>query len=169
MNWGRCSYESGDCSGDEVQVRVVSIQVRWIVVIDSRKSLAILWQFRGGTVHRCHGSVRTSVRGSRFDTISVQHEKKRNLCSVSFHLFWTDSSANKKNPSRCENTTYYYIYIYIYAFSRRFYPKRLTLHSSYSFTFNQLLLSLGIEPMILALLAPCSTIWATGKLFTIYI
>ncbi len=28
-----------------------------------------------------------------------------------------------------------YIYIYIYAFSRRFYPKRLTLHSSYSFTF----------------------------------
>ncbi len=25
------------------------------------------------------------------------------------------------------------------------------------------LLSLGIEPMILALLAPCSTIWATGK------
>ncbi len=55
------------------------------------------------------------------------------------------------------------IYIYIYAFSRRFYPKRLTLHSSYSFTFDQLLLSLGIEPMILALLAPCSTIWATGK------
>ncbi len=30
--------------------------------------------------------------------------------------------------------------------------------------FYQLLLSLGIEPMILALLAPCSTIWATGKL-----
>ncbi len=56
------------------------------------------------------------------------------------------------------------MYIYIYAFSRRFYPKRLTLHSSYSFTFYQLLLSLGIEPMILALLAPCSTIWATGKL-----
>ncbi len=52
---------------------------------------------------------------------------------------------------------------YIYAFSRRFYPKRLTLHSSYSFTFDQLLLSLGIEPMILALLAPCSTTWATGN------
>ncbi len=31
------------------------------------------------------------------------------------------------------------------------------------FTFYQLLLSKGIEPMILALLAPCSTIWATGK------
>ncbi len=31
---------------------------------------------RGGMVHRCHGSLRTSVRGSRFDTISVQQEKK---------------------------------------------------------------------------------------------
>ncbi len=30
-------------------------------------------------------------------------------------------------------------------------------------TFYQLLLSLGIEPMILALLAPCSTSWGTGK------
>ncbi len=57
-----------------------------------------------------------------------------------------------------------YIYIYIYAFSRRFYPKRLSLYSSYSFyIFYQVLLSLGIEPMILALLAPCSTSWATGK------
>ncbi len=32
-------------------------------------------------------------------------------------------------------------------------------------TFDQLLLSLGIEPMILALLTPCSTSWATGKLY----
>ncbi len=32
------------------------------------------------------------------------------------------------------------------------------------FTFYELLLSLGIQPMVLALLAPCSTIWATGKL-----
>ncbi len=31
-------------------------------------------------------------------------------------------------------------------------------------TFYQLLLSLGSEPMILALLTPCSTSWATGKL-----
>ncbi len=30
------------------------------------------------------------------------------------------------------HSIYIYIYIYIYAFSRRFYPKRLTLHSSYS-------------------------------------
>ncbi len=38
------------------------------------------------------------------------------------------------------NVILIYIYIYIYAFSRRFYPKRLTLHSNYSFfTFDQLL------------------------------
>ncbi len=37
------------------------------------------------------------------------------------------------------------------------------------FSFYQLLLSLGIEPMILVLLAPCSTIWATGKLYILYI
>ncbi len=38
------------------------------------------------------------------------------------------------------------------------------LHCIQVSTFYQLLLSLGIEPMILALLAPCSTSWATRKL-----
>ncbi len=38
--------------------------------------LSIYLSIRGGMVHRCHGSVRTSVRGSRFDTISVQQGKK---------------------------------------------------------------------------------------------
>ncbi len=75
--------------------------------------------------------------------------------------FLCTNSVNKLNQPVCGHWCFYGIYIY--AFSRRFYPKRLTLHSSYSFTFDQLLLSLGIEPMILALLAPCSTIWATGK------
>ncbi len=28
---------------------------------------------------------------------------------------------------------YLYLYIYIYAFSRRFYPKRHTVHSGYTF------------------------------------
>ncbi len=31
------------------------------------------------------------------------------------------------------NVSKFFMYIYIYAFSRRFYPKQLTLHSSYSF------------------------------------
>ncbi len=47
-------------------------------------------------------------------------------------------------------------YVYIYAFSRRFYPKRLTVHSDYNF-FCQYVCSLGIEPMTFALLTQCST------------
>ncbi len=40
---------------------------------------------RGGTVHRCHGSVRTSVQVSRFDTISVQQGKQSSM--LCFFLF----------------------------------------------------------------------------------
>ncbi len=35
-------------------------------------------------VHRCHGSVRTSVRGSRFDKISVQQKKKKEIYYAQF-------------------------------------------------------------------------------------
>ncbi len=52
------------------------------------------------------------------------------------------------------------LYIYIYAFSRRFYPKRLTVHSGYTF-FCQYV-SMGIEPTTFALLTQCSNHWATG-------
>ncbi len=41
---------------------------------------------------------------------------------------------------------------------------QVTVFFCFFLHFYQLLLSLGIEPMILALLAPCSTSWATGKL-----
>ncbi len=34
---------------------------------------------------------------------------------------------------------YIYIYIYIYAFSRHFYPKRLTVHSGYTIFFLSVL------------------------------
>ncbi len=47
------------------------------------------------------------------------------LCFWKCHLL-TNNSCHR-SISICN------IYIYIYAFSRRFYPKRLTLHSSYSF------------------------------------
>ncbi len=43
------------------------------------------------------------------------------------------------------------ICIYIYAFSRRFYPKWLTVHSGYTY-FCQYMCSLGIEPTTFALL-----------------
>ncbi len=61
----------------------------WIISA-KEKYIYIYIYIRGGTVHRCHGSVRTSVWGSRFDTISVKKQKKY---YVSFHFFWTDSSA----------------------------------------------------------------------------
>ncbi len=72
-------------------------------------------------------------------------------------LLWIKVVYQKKKK-KCKCLHGIITIFYIYVFSRRFYPKRLTLHSIYSFTFDQLLLSLGIEPMILALLVPCSTI-----------
>ncbi len=71
-----------------------------------------------------------------------------------------------------------YIYIYIYAFSRRFYPKRLTVHYTWLYIFYQYVCSLGIEPTTFALLTQCSTtepqeysdffffkLWFKAKLF----
>ncbi len=49
-----------------------------------------------------------------------------------FHLFF--QNAYLKNSHQILNHyIYIYIYIYIYAFSRRFYPKRLTLHFKLQF------------------------------------
>ncbi len=53
-----------------------------------------------------------------------------------------------------------HFYIYIYAFSRRFYPKRLTGYTF--FCFCQYMCSLGIKPTTFALLTQCSNHWATG-------
>ncbi len=44
----------------------------------------------------------------------------------------------------------------IFTFTRRFYPKRLTVHSGYNF-FCQYICSLGIEPTTFALPTQCST------------
>ncbi len=56
-----------------------------------------------------------------------------------------------------------YIYIYIYAFSRRLYPKRLTVHSGYIF-FSQYVCSLGIEPTTFCAANAMLYHWATGTL-----
>ncbi len=45
---------------------------------------------------------------------------------------------------------------YAFTFIRRFYPKRLTVHSGYTF-FGQNMCSLGIESTTFALLTQCST------------
>ncbi len=49
-----------------------------------------------------------------------------------------------------------------FTFIRRFYPKRLTVHSDYKFFFYQYMCSLGIEPTTFALLTQCSNHWTTG-------
>ncbi len=54
--------------------------------------------------------------------MTVDHK----LASPHFHV------QIQSRPLAVDNKWLIY-YIYIYAFSRRFYPKRLTLHSSYSF------------------------------------
>ncbi len=49
------------------------------------------------------------------------------------------------------------IYIYIYAFSRRFYPKRLTVHSGYTFFFDCMCVPWESNPQPFVLLTQCST------------
>ncbi len=65
-------------------------------------------------VHRCHGSVRTSVRGSRFDTISVKQGKKV-IYYAQFLLIYFEQTLVQIAffPPRCEYTKSYYIVIYI--------------------------------------------------------
>ncbi len=50
----------------------------------------------------------------------------------------------------------YQLYIYIYAFSRRIYPKRLTVHSAYTF-FVSMCVPWELNPLPFALLTQCST------------
>ncbi len=50
-----------------------------------------------------------------------------------YRQVWAIEDEGHYNEISSNVFIYIYIYIYIYAFSRRFYPKRLTLHSSYSF------------------------------------
>ncbi len=60
-----------------------------------------------------------------FTVVLTDIDSERHFCSC---LTFFEAEVNLQVRLRpC------YIYIYIYAFSRRFYPKRLTLHSSYSF------------------------------------
>ncbi len=62
---------------------------------------------RGGTVHRCHGSVRTSVRGSRVDTISAQQKKKEIYYAQFIFIYFEQTVVQiKMFTLRCENTNY---------------------------------------------------------------
>ncbi len=72
--------------------------------------LSFFLSIRSGTVHRCHGSVRTSVRGSRFDTILVLQEKKSTMLS----FFSFDGSKIKKIKIHLDVKILYIITLYIY-------------------------------------------------------
>ncbi len=56
---------------------------------------------------------------------------------------------------------FYTVILYIYAFSRRFYPKRLTAYSAFRlyifFVFNQYVCSLEFNPQPYVLIKQCST------------
>ncbi len=67
--------------------------------------------FRGGTVHRWHGSVRTSVRGSRFGTFSVQQEKNNKSTILGF--FSSILSFILNRVVGYSSNTKYYITLYI--------------------------------------------------------
>ncbi len=60
------------------------------------------------------------------------------------------------------NLVLHYIYIYIYAFSRRFYPKRLTI-AFRLYIFNQCMCSLGIEPTTFCAADAMLYHWATQE------
>ncbi len=60
------------------------------------------------------------------------------------------------NVLHCNKYGYIHIYIYIYAFSRRFYPKRLTVHSGYT-CFICMCVPWESNPQPFALLTQCST------------
>ncbi len=55
------------------------------------------------------------------------------LPCISLSLSLSSRSSARLQPWTVPWIHLFHIYIYIYAFSRRFYPKRLTLHSSDSF------------------------------------
>ncbi len=83
-------------------------------------------------------------------------------------LCWTEMMLKQLKPVFPNNgihlkdsgLIYIYIYIYIYAFSRRFYPKRLTVHSGYTifiYFFISMCVPWEMNPCPFALLMQCST------------
>ncbi len=60
-----------------------------------------------------------------------------------------------------------FFFTYIYAFSRRFYPKRLTI-AFRLYIFYQYMCSLGIEPTTFCAADAMLYHWATGRLICLY-
>ncbi len=72
-----------------------------------------------------------------------------------FHLTWFYIYIYIYIHIYIQTHTHTHTHTHIYIFSRRFYPKQLTVHSGYTFFVS--VCSLGIEPPTFALLTQCST------------
>ncbi len=88
------------------------------------------------------------------DSTYLQTYTKDNVQNTHTYTQYTQCTIRHTYSINTRYTQYVHTYIYIYAFSRRFYPKRLT--SGYTF-FCQYMCSLGIEPTTFALLTHHST------------
>ncbi len=73
------------------------------------------------------------AKASKRESMGWGHRKKNSNSSMALRKVWTQEMEH--NCSEQINMQTACIYIYIYAFSRRFYPKRLTVHSGYTLFF----------------------------------
>ncbi len=80
-----------------------------------------------------------------------------------YGFFPLDRNSNRRLPSLEIQSRHY---IYIYAFSRHFYPKRLTVQSGHNF-FCQYACSLGIEPTTFCAANAMLYHWDTGTHYNI--
>ncbi len=93
------------------------------------------WMRKG---HRCY-HCRSEQRGRGSPYYTILKQKQLNMCGTIWLLL----------PNLISN-------VYIYAFSRRFYPKRLTVHSDYKF-FVSMCVPWELNPLPFALLTQCFT------------
>ncbi len=120
-----------------------------------------------GFQRKWHWDRRVAITHMSLNSISLHSDKHTHIELTAPHSH-TNFTQTKKALSlnRVQygpEAPYIYIYIYIYAFSRRFYPKRLTVHSGYTF-FYQYVCSLGIEPTTFCAANAMLYHWATGTL-----
>ncbi len=84
------------------------------------------------TVSLCikHGSKRND------DSVSVEELDRSAETQLNTSGVTLNTDLEPKTHQKLIRRGIYSIYIYIYAFSRRFYPKRLTVHSGYTFVLS---------------------------------
>ncbi len=99
-------------------------------------------------VHEENGRIERQ-KGRHFRNIGLYFKDQVQIMGI------LDPLMKVLNPRICLCS--YEIYIYIYAFSRHFYPKRLTVHSGYTFFFISMRVPWELNPQPFTLLTQCST------------